>query len=64
MIGISRLYCGELTSADGLRYGRRGDDSPNAPHAHAVARSAAERRPVTVWNSTRTCNLRCIHCYT
>jgi len=31
--------------------------------AHATPKSAAERRPVTAWNVTRTCNLQCIHCY-
>ena len=30
----------------------------------AVAKSAAQRRPIVVWNLTRTCNLRCVHCYT
>jgi radical SAM protein with 4Fe4S-binding SPASM domain len=34
------------------------------PHAHAVPKSSSERRPVTAWNITRTCNLKCIHCYT
>ena len=27
-------------------------------------RSAKERRPIVVWNLTRTCNLKCVHCYT
>ena len=30
----------------------------------AVAKSAKERRPIVVWNLTRTCNLKCAHCYT
>jgi radical SAM protein with 4Fe4S-binding SPASM domain len=25
--------------------------------------SATSRKPITVWNITRTCNLRCVHCY-
>ncbi|MFQ6094347.1 MAG: radical SAM protein, partial [bacterium] len=33
-------------------------------HAHKLVPSARKRRPVVVWNVTRTCNLRCIHCYT
>jgi radical SAM protein with 4Fe4S-binding SPASM domain len=33
------------------------------PNAHAVPKSASERRPVTAWNITRTCNLKCVHCY-
>ncbi|MFB3817022.1 MAG: radical SAM protein [Candidatus Methylomirabilales bacterium] len=56
MISISKLYCQGLAESDGLRYGHG--------HRGAAPRSAAERRPVTVWNVTRTCNLRCIHCYT
>ena len=32
-------------------------------HAFEVARSAAGRKPIVVWNITRTCNLRCVHCY-
>ena len=38
---------------DALRYGR-GHGSPN---------SAAQRKPIVVWNITRRCNLKCIHCY-
>jgi radical SAM protein with 4Fe4S-binding SPASM domain len=25
--------------------------------------AARARKPITVWNITRTCNLRCVHCY-
>jgi Fe-coproporphyrin III synthase len=53
MINITKLYCGLAQSADALRYGQ-GDDAP---------RAAAERRPIVVWNITRRCNLKCIHCY-
>jgi MoaA/NifB/PqqE/SkfB family radical SAM enzyme len=28
-----------------------------------VPKQAAERRPIVVWNITRACNLRCVHCY-
>ena len=55
MINVSRLYCGAASESDGLRYGQGGD--------RPSVRSAAERRPVVVWNITRTCNLRCLHCY-
>jgi sulfatase maturation enzyme AslB (radical SAM superfamily) len=27
------------------------------------AATAAERRPIVVWNITRRCNLKCLHCY-
>jgi Fe-coproporphyrin III synthase len=53
MVNITKLYCGEEQPADGLRYG----------HGHGAPKSAAERRPIVVWNITRTCNLRCVHCY-
>lgn len=53
MVNITKLYCGEHQPADNIRYGHGGD----AP------KSAAERKPIVVWNVTRTCNLRCVHCY-
>ncbi|MEA2064472.1 MAG: radical SAM protein [Gemmatimonadota bacterium] len=60
MIDITKLLCGETSSADAIRYGRKGKHA-SGPDAPA---SAAERRPVTVWNVTRSCNLHCVHCYT
>lgn len=53
MINLTRLWTGRTQPADNLRYG----------HGHAAANSARERRPIVVWNITRTCNLRCVHCY-
>jgi len=64
MISISKLYCGGTAESDGLRYGHGGQGPGVGLDAPLAAKSAAERRPVTVWNVTRTCNLRCIHCYT
>ena len=64
MIDISKLYCGGEASGDTIRYGRRPSAARHEPHAYTRPRSAAERRPVVVWTLTRTCNLRCIHCYT
>ena len=64
MISISKLYCTGTAESDGLRYGHGGQGPAVAAGAPPVAKTAAERRPVTVWNVTRTCNLRCIHCYT
>ena len=58
MIGISRLYCGSAELSDSLRYGRPGSGPPSGP-----AQPAAGRKPVVVWNVTRRCNLRCVHCY-
>jgi radical SAM protein with 4Fe4S-binding SPASM domain len=58
MIGISKLYCGAVEAADVLRYGRH---SANLP-SHLLQFSQ-DKRPVVVWNVTRRCNLKCIHCY-
>jgi len=64
MIDISKLYCGGEASGDTIRYGRRPRADRHEPDAYATPKSAAERHPVVVWTLTRTCNLRCIHCYT
>ena len=58
MIGISKLYCGTVEPSDALRYGR---DSSKLP-SHLLQFSE-DKRPVVVWNVTRRCNLKCVHCY-
>ena len=58
MIGISKLYCGTVEPSDALRYGR---DSSKLP-SHLLQFSK-DKRPVVVWNVTRRCNLKCVHCY-
>ncbi|PKN69135.1 MAG: 12,18-didecarboxysiroheme deacetylase [Deltaproteobacteria bacterium HGW-Deltaproteobacteria-12] len=58
MIGISKLYCGAVEPSDVLRYGRQSGKLP----AHLLQFSA-DKKPVVVWNMTRRCNLKCIHCY-
>ncbi len=63
MIHVSRLYCGAESPGDAIRYGKHSTHSA-AHTGQAVPKSAAERRPIVVWNITRTCNLRCLHCYT
>jgi MoaA/NifB/PqqE/SkfB family radical SAM enzyme len=64
MIDVSVLYCGLETPSTPHRYGRAITQiDPPAHQRMAVARSAAQRRPVVVWNLTRTCNLRCQHCH-
>jgi len=65
MIDVSVLYSGLETPSTPHRYGRRITQiDPPAHQRMAVAKSAAERRPIVVWNLTRTCNLKCVHCYT
>ncbi|MBI5368095.1 MAG: radical SAM protein [Planctomycetes bacterium] len=64
MLDISVLYAGRETASQPHRYGKRLTQlQPQAHEEHAVAKSAAGRRPIVVWNCTRTCNLRCVHCY-
>ncbi|QJA05324.1 12,18-didecarboxysiroheme deacetylase [Thermosulfurimonas marina] len=58
MIGISKLYCGTVEPSDPLRYGRRAKDLPSH-----LLQFSADKRPVVVWNVTKRCNLRCVHCY-
>jgi radical SAM protein with 4Fe4S-binding SPASM domain len=63
MIDITKLYCGTHSQGDFIRYGSK-ESSHSLIGGRKVPKAAGERRPVTVWNSTRTCNLSCIHCYT
>jgi Fe-coproporphyrin III synthase len=58
MIGISKLYCGAVEPADVLRYNRKSSELPSH-----LLQFSADKRPVVVWNVTRRCNLKCIHCY-
>ncbi len=58
MIGISKLYCGAVEPSDVLRYGAQSDRLPS--HLLQFSR---DKRPVVVWNATRRCNLKCVHCY-
>jgi radical SAM protein with 4Fe4S-binding SPASM domain len=53
MINLTKLWTGTAQPADGLRYG----------HGTCAEPDARGRKPIVVWNITRTCNLRCIHCY-
>ncbi len=55
MISVTKLLCDSENYGDSLRYsqGSRGQ-------AHGAVQGQG---PVVVWNSTRTCNLKCIHCY-
>ncbi len=61
MIGISKLYCGAVETADELRYGPSA--ARNLKRVEEPTCRPRERKPVVVWNATRRCNLRCVHCY-
>jgi 12,18-didecarboxysiroheme deacetylase len=58
MIGISKLYCGSVEPSDALRYGRHSSQLPSH-----LLQFSKDKRPVVVWNITRSCNLKCVHCY-
>jgi len=58
MIGISKLYCGTVEPSDALRYGRSSSNLPSH-----LLQFSLDKKPVVVWNITRQCNLKCIHCY-
>lgn len=66
MIDVTKLYCARATAGDAIRYGQKPDARVQSagPLADQVPASAAARKPIVVWNATRTCNLNCIHCYT
>lgn len=58
MIGISKLYLGQVEPSDALRYGRRSSELPSH-----LLQFSADKKPVVVWNVTSRCNLSCAHCY-
>ncbi|MBI4339569.1 MAG: radical SAM protein [Chloroflexi bacterium] len=57
MLNITRLWCGVTTPGDHIRYGDRAHQGSTSPQF------GVHQRPVVVWNSTRRCNLHCVHCY-
>ncbi|MFP4654262.1 MAG: 12,18-didecarboxysiroheme deacetylase [Methanohalobium sp.] len=58
MIGISKLYCGTIEPSDALRYGCLSSQLPSH-----LLQFSKDKKPVVVWNVTRRCNLKCVHCY-
>ncbi len=55
MISVTKLLFAREHFGDSLRYTK---------NAHRMRDGAAEGvGPVVVWNSTKTCNLKCRHCY-
>lgn len=58
MIGISKLYCGTAHESDVLRYGRESGKLPSH-----LLQFSKDKKPVVVFNCTRRCNLKCVHCY-
>ena len=58
MIGISKLYCGQVEPSDAIRYGRHSGKLPSH-----LLQFSKDKKPVVVWNMTKRCNLKCVHCY-
>jgi radical SAM protein with 4Fe4S-binding SPASM domain len=59
MLDVARLLCGDLSRGDVLRHGRNTATTPRE-----YLRFSQDKKPVVVWNTSRRCNLHCIHCYT
>ncbi len=55
MISVTKLLGGPSYFGDRLRY-----DSSSSKQQHGTRTGSG---PVVVWNSTKTCNLECVHCY-
>jgi radical SAM protein with 4Fe4S-binding SPASM domain len=55
MISVTKLLGGPEYFGDRLRY-----DKSSSQQKHGTNTGSG---PVVVWNSTKTCNLECIHCY-
>lgn len=55
MIDITKLLCGGEHFGDSLRYTHTSSSQTNG--------TSLGKGPVVVWNCTKTCNLRCKHCY-
>lgn len=55
MISVTKLLFATEYFGDSLRYTKGSKNARNGVHEGAG--------PVVVWNSTRTCNLKCRHCY-
>ncbi len=58
MIPLSALLDGSVRPEDALRHRRSTAKLP--PH---LIHYSQDKKPVVVWNSTRLCNLHCMHCY-
>ncbi len=57
MIALSKMVAGEVTVSEKLTYGSR-EKIPAK-----LVEASKKPIPVTVWNATSRCNLKCVHCY-
>jgi len=58
MISLSKMVAGKATVSKRITYD--GEDSHVPKRLVELGRAL---RPVVVWNLTKACNLRCVHCY-
>ncbi len=61
MIGVSKLLLGASSESDGLRYRAACIGGPEQIKYNQNKVKA--NKPIVVWNSTKQCNLNCVHCY-
>lgn len=59
MIGCTKLLCGTATVSDAIKY----KDMAPSEIPHEMLQFTTEARPLVVWNMTKRCNLKCVHCY-
>ncbi len=57
MISISKMVSGKATVSRRLTY----QDDGEVPKG--LVRLKREMKPIVVWNVTKACNLKCVHCY-
>ncbi len=62
MLDLTYLCAGWGSPSVALRYGKKPEGVDQRGEAWSPA-NARDRRPVVVWNLTRSCNLQCLHCY-
>ena len=64
MIDVTYLYCGKESASVPHRYGKKLDKIKSGEvEGYETAEIASGRKPIVVWNITRTCNMKCLHCY-
>jgi len=62
MLGVTKLLCETEETMKKLSNDRR-DWRSSITSNPRLLQFAQEKHPVIVWNITKRCNLRCIHCY-
>src|SRR3989304_8936006 len=58
MLGVTKLLCETTKTEEGVGHKRHGHGS-----SPRLLQFVQEKRPVVVWNITKRCNLKCVHCY-